>query len=237
MDDSLPNFSRLAYLLANLGRAKMLSSLMDSNHLTASELAYLSGLSAQSTSNHLSKLLYFKVVTFEKVGRNRYYRLYNQLVAQAIESMMAATYTDLALQQRRKPAGFKKLCYARTCYDHIAGHVGVSIFESLSKQQILITERDHLEISEKGYQWFIKELDIDIRSVPPSRRALVIPCMDWSEQSYHLSGELGSILLRCMLDRRYITKADEYRTLTITTSGLRFLQQALEIGGLLEPHE
>ncbi|ENX4956523.1 ArsR/SmtB family transcription factor [Salmonella enterica] len=68
----------------------MLSSLMDSNHLTASELAYLSGLSAQSTSNHLSKLLYFKVVTFEKVGRNRYYRLYNQLVAQAIESMMAA---------------------------------------------------------------------------------------------------------------------------------------------------
>ncbi|EML8490102.1 helix-turn-helix transcriptional regulator [Salmonella enterica subsp. enterica] len=234
MEESLPDFSRLAYLLADTSRAKMLTCLMDRNQLTASELSILAGISAQSASNHLAKLLHFNIVTYEKVGRYRYYRLYNHLIAQAIESMMSATYIDPTFQRRRKPEGFKKICYARTCYDHMAGHVGVTIFDSLIQQQLLIKENDKLQISDLGNQWFIKQLDVDCHLISPTRRALVIPCMDWSEQSYHLSGELGAILLRCMLTKRYVIKADEHRTLTLTASGFLFLQNSLGIGGLLD---
>lgn len=232
MEEQLPNFSRLANLLADSGRARMLSALMDDERLTASELAIIAGLSPQSTSNHLAKLIHCRVVTFDKIGRNRYYRLYNHLIAQAIESMMIATYADDSFQERLKPSGFKKICYARTCYDHIAGHIGVAIYEHLIKGNMLIKTGKQLSVSDKGYDWFVKSLGIDVCSIGESRRALVMSCMDWSEQSFHLSGELGACLFTTMLEKHYIIKTNEARILSVTNSGKVFLHDSLGIGCL-----
>lgn len=210
----------------------MLSALMNGSRLTASELAQIAGLSPQSTSNHLSKLINFRVVTFDRIGRNRFYRLYNRLIAQAIESMMIATYADDSFQERLKPNGFKKICYARTCYDHIAGHIGVEIYEHLFKEKVLIRQGKQIVIGGDGNNWFITNLGIDVSAIEESRRALAIACMDWSEQSYHLSGELGACLLNAMLEKRYIIKSNEARILTVTPSGKDFLQHSLGIGCL-----
>jgi DNA-binding transcriptional ArsR family regulator len=229
MTEQLPNFSRLACLLADASRARMLCALMDNSRLTASQLAITAGLSPQSTSNHLAKLIHCRVVAFDKIGRNRYYRLHNSLIAQAIESMMVATYADSNFQERLKPSGFKKMCYARTCYDHIAGHVSVAIYEHLCQQKVLEAAEGNLAIGTTGDTWFGTHLGIDVNALRHSRRALVIPCMDWSEQSYHLSGELGAHLFSALLKKRFIIKTNEARILTLTPAGKAFLQRSLGI--------
>ncbi len=235
MTEQLPNFSRLACLLADASRARMLCALMDNNRLTASELARVAGLSAQSASNHLAKLTHCRVVAFDKVGRNRYYRLYNALIAQAIESMMVATYADDDFQQRLKPSGFKKICYARTCYDHVAGHIGVAIYEHLLQTNMLVATDGHLSVTPKGRDWFATQLGIDIDNMHGgSRRELAIICMDWSEQRYHLSGELGTRLFAALLEKRFLIKAHEPRVLLVTPTGKAFLQQTLGINSFID---
>lgn len=229
MTEQLPNFSRLACLLADASRARMLCALMYNKRLTASQLAITAGLSPQSTSNHLAKLIHYRVVAFDKMGRNRYYRLYNSLIAQAIESMMVATYADSDFQERLKPSGFKKMCFARTCYDHIAGHVGVAIYEHLCQQKVFEATGGNPGISAVGDKWFSTHLGMDVNALSHSRRALVIPCMDWSEQSYHLSGELGAHLFSALLRKRFIIKTNEARILTVTPAGKAFLQHSLGI--------
>jgi DNA-binding transcriptional ArsR family regulator len=215
-------FKNIASLIGDPTRATVLWVLLDGKAFTATELSIAANTSPQNMSMHLNKLLKAGLLAAESQGRHRYYRFAEKEVAYAIEAL--AGLVPAGIQKNiAGDAGNTAIKYCRTCYDHLAGKVGVLITDSLLKQQLLVDKGNKsFEISSKGTKWFMN-LGIDIDSLQGERRVLIKPCLDWSERRYHIAGSLGAALLEMMLSSGWIRRTRQSRAIVITGKG----QQAI----------
>src|SRR5580700_4262715 len=185
-----PNIAKIAGLLGDTARADALTALMTDRALTATELAAIAGVTKQTMSAHLSKLLDASLIAVDQQGRHRYFRLADEDVGGLLESLMGVAFRTGAvrlLSSPREPA----LRKARVCYDHLAGELGVLAYESLVRNDLLQMSPQGLRLSTAGAQWF-QGTGIDTDAAYRKRRAFCRPCMDWSERRYHLAGSLGA---------------------------------------------
>ncbi len=214
--------------MGDVARANILSCLMDGRALTASELAWHSGVSAQTASGHLAKLNEARLISMTKQGRHRYYRLASPEVAQAIEALMAVASFG---PKRHRPVGPKDeaLRRARTCYDHLAGRLGIALADALTGQDYLVLSDSAGVLTEKG-QRFLCSFGIGLEEGGKSgRRGLCRTCLDWSERRPHLAGRLGAALCTRMFDLGWVERIKDSRALTITASGQRGLKEVFGI--------
>jgi len=209
--------AEIAALMGDVARANILSALMDGRALTASELAWHGGVSAQTTSGHLAKLSEARLIAMTRQGRHRYYRLASPEVAQAIEALMAVASFG---PKRHRPVGPKDeaLRRARTCYDHLAGRLGIALADALTSQDHLVLSESAGALTEKG-QRFLCSFGIELEDEHRNRRAVCRTCLDWSERRPHLAGRLGSALCTRMFDLGWIERIKDSRALAITTEG------------------
>lgn len=220
-------FVGISALVCEPVRAKMLWNLLDGRAYTASELAIAADVSATSASNHLSKLLEANIVKVEVQGRHRYYSFSTPEVAYAIEAL-ANLASDKAFSRRNKQIVKNGVRYCRTCYDHLAGYVGVSIVEAMeAKGYLEKCEKDYL-ITEKGWKWF-SQFDIVQKEVKNTRRPLTRQCLDWSERRPHLAGQLGAVFLGKVIQRKWFKQIDFSRELIVTAKGRQELYELLGV--------
>lgn len=221
-----PEVEAVAALIADPSRALMLQALADGRARPAGELARFAGVSPQTASAHLSRLLAGRLLAVHQQGRHRYYRLRDQRVAEILELMAALTLSSIKGLPGAAGPSSRDLRFARSCYKHLAGRVGVAITEALCAKGFLREENDGYELLPGGERWFAA-MEIDpyaTRSGPLTRR-----CLDWSERRYHLGGSLGSALATRLLELQWLTRRREPRTLRLTERGRQMLRSELSL--------
>ncbi len=213
--------AEVASLIGDAARANILSALMGGQALTAGELARYAGVTAQTTSGHLSKLAGAELIALEKQGRHRYYRLASPEVAQAMQSLMAVA---AAGPKRFHPLGPRDeaLRNARTCYDHIAGRLALALTDVLSERGHVLLADGVGIVTDEGARFFA-DFGIDLAADARSKRPLCKTCLDWSERRPHLAGQLGAALLTRLLELNWVARAPDSRALKITQAGQRGL--------------
>ncbi|MEH2540121.1 ArsR/SmtB family transcription factor [Bradyrhizobium sp. AZCC 1699] len=213
-----PLLAEVAQLVADPGRANMLSMLMDGRALSASELAIVAGVTPQTTSSHLAKLVRRELLTVERRGPRRFYRLATPLVAQMLEVMMTVAVTGPPRFElpSRIDAEMRR---ARTCYDHLAGELGVALTDGMIERGYLALDGDAGTLTGEGSQ-FLCGLGADLNSPAHSRRAFCRPCLDWSERRPHLAGRVGASIARLAFDRDWIRRRPQGRSVEITDNGI-----------------
>lgn len=227
-------FAEIATLAGDPARAGMLHALMDGRALTASELAQAAGITPQTASGHLSKLAIGGLLTVEKQGRHRYHRLASPAVARMLESIMQVAADQAS---RRKPVVTgprdKALRAARTCYDHLAGHLGVALADSLIANKQIELTADAGIVTPRGVTLFDK-LGIDYVPRKPGSHARMLcrPCLDWSERRPHLAGALGAALCMHCLQTGWIRRVDGSRAVSVTTKGRGAFRDVFGIEGV-----
>jgi hypothetical protein len=160
-------------------------------------------------------------------GRHRYYRLANEQVAAVLEGL--ATLGDAQPARRPNPPPANPLRFARSCYDHLAGELGVSVASALQDRALLVPDDGkRFSVTPAGAQWFANKLRIEIDALKPARHGIACGCLDWTERRYHLAGPLGTAMLRRCFDLGFLRRGKEPRAVTLTVVGAKFL--ALELG-------
>ena len=192
-----PDIALLGSLIGDPARANMLTALMSGKALTASELASEASVTLQTASAHLAKLEGGGLVRQRKQGRHRYFSMADDDVGGVLEAMMGLAAKKGHLRTRTGPKD-PALRRARVCYNHLAGELGVQMFDSLRAQEFLSESGDDLLLTDAG-QDFAEAFGIDVDSLHGSRRPLCKACLDWSARRSHLAGALGT----AMLDRFY----------------------------------
>jgi DNA-binding transcriptional ArsR family regulator len=220
-----PNIARIAALIGDHARAEVLTTLLADRALTATELAGIAGVTKQTMSAHLGKLLEAGLIAVEQQGRHRYFRLADRDVAQLLESLMGVAFRTGAVRLRSSPRE-PALRKARSCFDHLAGELGVLVYEGLLARRILRIDRSGLAVSRAGRQWFAS-FGVDMSSCEEQRRVLCRPCLDWGERRHHLSGALGSALLARVIELGWARRASDSRVLSFTAAGERNLRETL----------
>ncbi|HEX6959375.1 MAG TPA: helix-turn-helix transcriptional regulator [Ferrovibrio sp.] len=216
-----PQFALVAALVGDPARANILRMLMDGRARTAKELAFAAGVTPQTTSGHLAKLVDGKLLTVASQGRHRYYRLANGLVACAIEGLMALAGERAMPRHRHNHALTEDLRQARTCYDHLAGRIGVQIFNRLLAADCLResgSEQGDFGVTAEGYRLFAG-IGIDVDSVARQRRGFARPCLDWSERVPHLAGGLGAAIASRCFELGWIERRPHSRAVAVTAAG------------------
>ncbi|WP_379063625.1 ArsR/SmtB family transcription factor [Mesorhizobium sp. UC22_110] len=217
------SLAELGALLGDPVRAAILQSLSEGTRRPAGELALLAGASPQAASLHLGQLVDGGLLAVEKQGRHRFYRLASSDVAEMLEGL--TNWTHPPTQRLRHDAA---LCHARLCYDHLAGHLGVAVLDSLSARGMLALKQDGVELSEEGRRWYERQADHTLLP-PPARRPFARLCLDWTERRHHLGGYLGARLTEMMLTQGYLLAGPKRRSLLVTSAGTRFFCDELGI--------
>lgn len=220
--------SSVAELLAEPARAGILVALLDGQALPAGELAMIAGVSAQSASAHLSKLVDGGLLSVQREGRHRYYRIAGPEVGHALEALgtISAMPNASILPQRPEAQALRT---ARSCYDHLAGRVSVELRKALEYSEIIAAcgERDY-EVGPKGARWFAK-MGIDIGSLQGTRRTFARQCLDWTERKPHVAGALGAALYTRLRELGWIAQRPKTRAVRVTHRGARELQSRFGI--------
>ena len=225
-----PHIAAAAALIGNPGRAAMLGMLMDGRALPASELAAAAGLSAAGASDHLAQLLAGGLLTVIREGRHRYYRLANEHVAAVLEALATLGHPRLEPRTIAKRQNDNPLRFARTCYDHLAGELGVSLASALQDRKLLVRgEGKRFSVTPAGAPWFADKLSIEIDALKPARHGIACGCLDWTERRHHLAGPLGAALLRRSFDLGFLRRGKEHRAVTLTATGAKFLARELGV--------
>jgi DNA-binding transcriptional ArsR family regulator len=221
--DAAHFLSRAGALVGDPSRAAMLWSLLGGEARPASELAMLANVSPQTASNHLRLLVDAKFLRAESLGRNRFYRLNGPLVGVALESLAAAAHGKPprhGIAQHSAP----ELVFARTCYDHLAGELGVAIRNRLEEIDCLRQQGGDYRISPSG-ETFLRGLGLDFDRARATRRRFAYACLDWSHRVPHLGGALGAVLLEWMFHQRLLASRKSSRAVRLTETGQKRLTQ------------
>jgi DNA-binding transcriptional ArsR family regulator len=224
-------FAEIATLAGDPARASMLNALMDGRALTASELARVAGITPQTASGHLARLTMAAMLSVDQQGRHRYHRLASPAVARMLESIMQVA-AEAAPRRLKLVTGPRDAAMraARTCYDHLAGHLGVALADAMvARGQIELTS-DAGIVTDSGMALFDK-LGIDLKSGSKRKSRLMCrPCLDWSERRPHLAGVVGTALCEHCLSANWIKRVEGTRALTITPKGQRHFREIFGIG-------
>lgn len=244
------DIAAVASLFADRTRAKVLGALIDGRSLPATVLAAEAGVSAQAASSQLAHLVEAGLLEVERTGRNRYYRLATGHVAAVFEALapLAPMQPVTSLRQATRANAIRE---ARTCYDHLAGRLGVQITQALISTGALATTDgipdnrrraadlvstqmpEHPYVLGPAAVEVFGDLNIPAQALADSRsrRPLLRFCMDWSEQCHHLAGRLGALLCTAFLDAEWITRAQVHRAIRLTDKGRRELHARLGLAG------
>lgn len=212
-----PNMAEIAALLGETSRATILASMMDGRFHTASELAYMAAIKPQTASFHLAKLVEGKLIKVEKQGRHRYFQLAGEDIAQFLESFLAISPPP-EVRSLKQSSQIKLLQDARTCYDHLAGKLGVQLTESMLKAGYLKLEGKQFVLTDEGTLFFTT-FGIDLTALKRKRRSFSHACLDWSERRYHLAGALGSELLNQFFNLGWLLRVPSIRAIKVTEKG------------------
>lgn len=227
--DAEERFISISGLICEPVRARMLWNLLDGRAYTAGELAIAAAISSTAASNHLTKLLSADVVKVELQGRHRYYSFSTPEIAYAVEGLANLAGDDANRKGKMENKVIRDgVKYCRTCYDHLAGFVGVEITEAMKRKGYLKKAGEAYTVPAKGWAWFA-ELGISANELESGRRPLTRQCLDWSERRPHLAGQLGAALLEKMLGRKWFRRVQFSRELIVTAKGREELNKLLGI--------
>lgn len=218
-----PNITTIAALVGDTARGQVLSALMAGRALTATELADSAGVTRQTISTHLAQLVDAGMLAVEKQGRHRYFRIADEDVAQMLESLMGAA--ALARSPRvgpREPA----LRKARVCYDHLAGELGVLVYEKLAQRGAFALAPSGIALTPLGTQ-AMEKLGVEV-APPKGRRAFCRTCLDWSERRHHLAGTLGAALLARFEQLGWAKRVPDSRVMAFSAAGEAALRDWLD---------
>ncbi|WP_060207261.1 ArsR/SmtB family transcription factor [Sporosarcina koreensis] len=224
--ESRPDFSYVAKLMGDSSRAAMLEALLGLDGLPTNELARKANVSLQTASGHLAKLVEGNLIRVEKHGRHRYFRLASPDVAHAIETLTVIAPAP-NIKSLKNFSRAEKVRIARTCYDHLAGKLGVSLTEAFIQKGYLAEGENDFLVTDKGEKFF-SDFDINLDVLRNQRRYFARKCLDWSERRYHLAGALGNAVLLRLLDLHWIEKLPD-RAVKVTRTGRVGLYESLGI--------
>jgi DNA-binding transcriptional ArsR family regulator len=216
-----PQIAEVAALVGDPARANMLCALLGGRALTAGELAIAAGVSPQTTSGHLGKLSTARLIGVTRQGRHRYYRLAGPHVGQMLESIMGVALTG---PPRFQPKSLRdeQMRQARTCYDHIAGVLGVALADRLSERKHVVLEDEAGEVTPAGVE-FLSKLGVSLADTRKKRRIFCRACLDWTERRPHIGGAVGAALAERCFELKWIERMREGRALIVTPAGRRGL--------------
>jgi DNA-binding transcriptional ArsR family regulator len=228
------NLVEVAALVGDTARATILAALMGGQALTGSELAYLARVSRPTASEHLLKLVEARLVAVTKQGRYRYYRIASPLVARMLESIIAVAAIEVPTRYQPRSIRDDALRFARTCYDHLAGQVGVAIADALVINGHIVLTEDGGELTDAGTR-FLTAFGADLRA--RGKRIFCRPCLDWSERRYHVAGLVGAEIWRRCLDLGWLIRERDSRALRLTAAGKIGLSHTFGVDLTKEGHE
>jgi DNA-binding transcriptional ArsR family regulator len=222
---SIAALAETAALIGDPARATMLAALLDGRALTAGELATAAGVTPQTASGHLARLGTAGLLAVERQGRHRYHRLASPAVARLLEGLMEVS----GAAPRPVPTGPRERAMreARTCYDHLAGRLGVAIADSLAARGAIELEPDGGAVTPSG-EAFLAGLGVAPAPARPGR-LFCRPCLDWSERRPHVAGVLGAALCARCFELGWVRRRASSRTLEITPLGWQGLAERFGI--------
>ncbi|MCB1755257.1 MAG: helix-turn-helix transcriptional regulator [Gammaproteobacteria bacterium] len=212
-----PNIARIGALLGDTARANMLTALMSGKALTVSELAREAGVTIQTASAHLSKLEHGGLLRLRKQGRHKFFALASDEVARVLESLMGLVEGANRLRVLTGPKDVA-LRKARVCYNHLAGDMGIQLYESLLAQGYIVRRGGQPVLSDTG-QDMVVGFGIDLAHLQTGKSPLCRECLDWSERRSHLAGSLGRAFLGRLEELRWLKRDEGTRILKFTKQG------------------
>ncbi|MGG7573254.1 ArsR/SmtB family transcription factor [Streptomyces sirii] len=224
--------ARLAALLADRSRASFCLALLDGRAWTAGELAAYAQVAPSTASEHLTRLIEGGLLVERRQGRHRYVQLAGPHVAELLESLTAQL--DRPAEQ---PRGLRAvnasaaLARGRTCYDHLAGRLGVTITDAMTGRGLL-DQDGGFALTDAGRDWLTDELGIDPTALRTGRRPQARGCLDWTERRPHLAGAAGARLCDRLLDRHWVRRVGSGRAVRLTHDGATALRDLLGIDGV-----
>jgi DNA-binding transcriptional ArsR family regulator len=222
------NMVEVAALVGDTARATMLAALMGGQALTASELASLARISKSTASGHLGKLVKARLLSVTPKRRNRYYRIASPLVAKMLESIKAVAALETPARYRPRSAQDDALRFARTCYDHVAGKLGVAIADALVAKQYIVLTEEGGEVTPGGAR-FLTKFGAELDAKAGGRRIFCRACLDWSERRYHVAGLVGAEVWRRCLELGWLARKRDTRAVQVTAAGRRGLREVFGV--------
>jgi DNA-binding transcriptional ArsR family regulator len=219
------NMVEIAALVGDTARAIILAALMGGQALTGRELAFLARISRPTASEHLAKLVDARLIAITKKRRYRYYRIASPLVARMLESIKAVAAIEVPPRYQPRSARDEALRFARTCYDHLAGQLGVAITDALVTNGYVVLTEEGGEVTDAGARFLIG-FGADLASKSQNRRIFCRPCLDWSERRYHLAGLVGAEIWRRCLELGWLIRERDSRAVRVTSTGRTGLYDA-----------
>lgn len=223
----IPYIAEVAFLIGDPARANMLSALKDDRVLTATELAHVAGVAPNTASGHLAKLAMAGLVAMERQGRHRRYRLASAQVAETLEALEELA-VHAAPRSRAPGPRDGAVRFARTCYDHVAGEVGILLAESFRRRGYLSIADGECGLSRRG-RTAMGRLGLDLEELRMTRRRLVRQCLDWSGLRPHLGGALGASLFARFSELGWIRRREHTRVILVTSRGRQGLRDWFDI--------
>lgn len=221
------DFTVLGRLLANPGRSRMLGFLLDGSPMAASELARRAGVAASTASEHLQQLVAGGLVVAEARGRQREFSIAGADVAEALEAI-SRICPPVAVRSFRASTEAQALHFARTCYDHVAGVLGVALLDAMLAGRWL-DERDGTYVLGPASSERFARLGMDLGAVAASRRPVIRSCVDWTVRRPHVGGGLGAALCGALFERGWVARSDRRRGLFVTEAGTRGLRETFGV--------
>ncbi|GAB3375231.1 ArsR/SmtB family transcription factor [Massilia agri] len=218
-----PNITTIAALVGDTARGQVLSALMAGRALTATELADSAGVTRQTISTHLAQLVDAGMLTVEKQGRHRYFRIADEDVAQMLESLMGAAALARSPHVGPREPALRK---ARVCYDHLAGELGVLVYEKLAQRGAFALDPGGIALTPLGSQ-AMEKLGVELVE-PKGRRPFCRTCLDWSERRHHLAGTLGAALLARFEQLGWAKRVPDSRVMAFSAAGEAALRDWLD---------
>ncbi len=218
------SIARLAALLADPTRAGMCLALLDGTAWTAGELATTTGVARSTASEHLDQLVAGGLLSEERQGRHRYLRIATPAAAQLVESLAVQAGPGARPRSLRSVTAGEAMARGRTCYDHLAGRLGVAVLDALVDRDLIALRRG-VALTEAGQRW-LADLGVDVDDLARQRRPLLRTCLDWTERRPHLAGAVGAAVCTRFTDEGWV-ECGTSRTVRVTDSGSRALRRLL----------
>lgn len=214
-----PNIAYIGSLIGDAARAKILTALMSGKALTPTELSVIADITPQTTSSHLTKLVDGDLLQVRKQGRHKYFQLKNSQVAELVEQLLNLSVPVSNDNVHTGPTD-NRLRKSRICYDHLAGELGVELFEALIYNGWILELDNQVTLTEQGRAKF-SHLGVDFAQINKSRRPLCKACLDWSERKSHLAGHIGQWVLDDLIARGWAKQDLDSRAIQFTPQGLK----------------
>jgi DNA-binding transcriptional ArsR family regulator len=221
------DFTKVGRMLASPARSAMVGALFDGRAMTATELARIAGVGPSTASEHLAELVGAGLLRVAAAGRHRYFALAGPDVAAALEAL-SQICPPSPVRSLRASVQARTLGFARTCYDHLAGTLGVAVLDALLARGWLVAGEGDFAVSARG-QDGLASLDVDVAALRHRRRSFARPCLDWTARRPHLAGSLGAAVTASLLERRWIERQPRRRALLLTAAGETGLRELLGV--------